>query len=270
MASRTAATPGAAETTERLTPASTRYTKYMASTNNPESIEAPSSVAESIWDQSPKTQPIEVWLSQRNFEVTGWVVYESERTDHLKIESLSVRGAQREVTGFLIQQGYAPAGRWEIERTMDGDQESPVETSRRFKPDGASPNQLTSEWEVEPSVGPSPKELTENGEFYVGRKLDQHFCSGRPRLLLVLQSRARNARSREQDLEWAMARVVSDVGRWACSRAGGGRGTLQRLRLDGADLRHMPPWQGRTTARPKGPCAPPVHRRPDEALRGHR
>ena len=110
----------------------------MTVTNNPDSPENPGTGAESIWNESRKTQPIEVWLSQRNFEVTGRVVYESERTDHLKTESLSMRGAQREVTGFLIQQGYAPAGRWETERMMGDDLESPIETSRRFKPDGAS------------------------------------------------------------------------------------------------------------------------------------
>ena len=170
----------------------------------------------------PKTQPIEVWLSQRNFEVTSRVVYQSERTDHLKIESLSVHGAEREVTGFLIQQGYAPAGRWEIERLIDGDQESPVETSRRFKPDGASPNRLTSEWEVEPSVDPSPDELTERGEFYVYENWTNTFAFVHPRLLLVLQSRARNARAREQDFKWAMARIVSDIGRRAYRHAAGG------------------------------------------------
>ena len=135
----------------------------MRSTNDPRYPDDIESAVESIWDESPKTQPIEVWLSQRNFEVTGRVVYESERTDHLRIESLSMRGAQREVTGFLIEQGYAPAGRWEIEPVRDGDQE----TSRRFRPDDASPHQLTPKNEVERSGGPSPAPLTEKGEFFV-------------------------------------------------------------------------------------------------------
>jgi hypothetical protein len=54
-----------------------------------------------------------------------------ERTDAFDIDSLSMRGAQREVTGFLIEQGYTPAGRWEIERLLEGDREgAAAETSR--------------------------------------------------------------------------------------------------------------------------------------------
>ena len=44
---------------------------------------------------------------------------------------MSVRGAQREVTGLLVAHGYTPAGRW-----SDGgdDDDGYVEWTRSFKP----------------------------------------------------------------------------------------------------------------------------------------
>jgi hypothetical protein len=77
--------------------------------------------------------PIEVWLRQTNMQVTGTVVYEDEHTRDLEPESLSMRGAQREVTGWFIGDGYKPVGRWQTER--DGDTKGqPLEVSRRFVP----------------------------------------------------------------------------------------------------------------------------------------
>jgi hypothetical protein len=58
------------------------------------------------------TGPIEVWLSQENMEVTCRIVHEDETTTEPPVDSLSMRGAQREMTGWLIDQGYRPAGRW--------------------------------------------------------------------------------------------------------------------------------------------------------------
>ena len=76
--------------------------------------------------------PVEVWLSQKNMQVTCTVVHEDEHTEELDVDSLSMRGAQREVTGWLISQGFKPAGRWQAEQVDPG--ESPVETSRQFVP----------------------------------------------------------------------------------------------------------------------------------------
>ncbi|WP_329064904.1 hypothetical protein [Amycolatopsis sp. NBC_01480] len=70
--------------------------------------------------------PIEVWLTQKNIEVNCMVVFDGEETTQLDVDSLSMRGAQREITGYLVQSGYEPVGRWSIE--ADG------ETSRTFKP----------------------------------------------------------------------------------------------------------------------------------------
>jgi hypothetical protein len=80
--------------------------------------------------------PIEVFLSQRNMKVYCTVAYEDEHTDQLEVEALSIRGAQREMTGWFIAQGYKPVGRWESEQTEftpEGDERA-VETSRRFAP----------------------------------------------------------------------------------------------------------------------------------------
>jgi hypothetical protein len=46
------------------------------------------------------------------------------------VDSLSIRGAEREITGYFINQGYTPVGRWE---TTAEDRGEPVEVMRRFK-----------------------------------------------------------------------------------------------------------------------------------------
>jgi hypothetical protein len=62
-------------------------------------------------------------------KVDCWIAYEDESTDEgLKISSLSMRGAQREITGYLIATGYEPAGRWSTE------DEDGRETLRQFRP----------------------------------------------------------------------------------------------------------------------------------------
>jgi len=77
--------------------------------------------------------PIEVWLrkADRGLSINCTVVHDDESTDTLDVDSLSMRGAQREMTGALIREGYEPAGRWETER--EHDDEGPVETVRSFR-----------------------------------------------------------------------------------------------------------------------------------------
>lgn len=77
--------------------------------------------------------PIEVWLSQSNIEITCTVVHEDESTEVLPVESLSLRGAQREITGYLIREGYEPAGRWEIEIATE---DEGAESVRLFRAKG--------------------------------------------------------------------------------------------------------------------------------------
>ena len=49
-------------------------------------------------------------LSRKNIEITGTLVFEDESGGYPDITSLSVRGAQRELTGWLVSCGYIPAG----------------------------------------------------------------------------------------------------------------------------------------------------------------
>jgi hypothetical protein len=86
-------------------------------------------------NRTPLPSPIEVWLSQANMEITCTVVLEDESTSTLDVNSLSMRGAQREITGYLVAQGYSPVDRWEVEAHSDdgyGGKEA-VETSRKFQ-----------------------------------------------------------------------------------------------------------------------------------------
>lgn len=78
-----------------------------------------------------KRSPIEVWLTQQNMTVTCNVVHEDESTHSYPVDSLSMRGAQREMTGYFIRQGYEPVGRWEYE--VQADDGEAAETMRRFK-----------------------------------------------------------------------------------------------------------------------------------------
>jgi hypothetical protein len=72
-----------------------------------------------------KPNPIEVWLTQENMKVLGMAVREDESIEELLVISLSMRGAQREISGNLIKVGYKPDGRWV--------QEADGETWRRFR-----------------------------------------------------------------------------------------------------------------------------------------
>jgi hypothetical protein len=74
--------------------------------------------------------PIEVWLRQKNLEITCEVVQEDESVTTLSVDSLSIRGAEREITGRFVSQGYAPAGRWQTTAEHEGEA---VEVVRRFK-----------------------------------------------------------------------------------------------------------------------------------------
>lgn len=75
---------------------------------------------------------IEVWLTKNNIEITCSVVFEDESTDTLSVDSLSMRGAQREITGWLKARGFEPAGRWVDEEGGAGGTQ-PDESSRTFR-----------------------------------------------------------------------------------------------------------------------------------------
>jgi hypothetical protein len=75
--------------------------------------------------------PIEVWLTKTNIQVTCRVIFEDETDSELRVDSLSMRGAQREMTAWLLSRGYEPAGRWLYE-TEEGDLGE--ESVRKFRP----------------------------------------------------------------------------------------------------------------------------------------
>lgn len=81
--------------------------------------------------EADRPSPVELWLTQNNMEITCMAVREDERTEALDVDSLSMRGAQREMTGWLVSLGYTPVGRWGVQATDDAD--GPVETSRTFR-----------------------------------------------------------------------------------------------------------------------------------------
>ena len=58
--------------------------------------------------------PVEIWLIQQGngLEIACMMVEDDESTRAIDVTSMSMRGAQREVTGWLKRQGYEPVGRW--------------------------------------------------------------------------------------------------------------------------------------------------------------
>jgi hypothetical protein len=78
-------------------------------------------------DLDTNRQPIEVWLVKRNIAVNCRFVFEDETATERPVQSLSMRGAQREITAWLISRGYEPAGRWSTEEPNG------LETMRHFR-----------------------------------------------------------------------------------------------------------------------------------------
>jgi hypothetical protein len=76
---------------------------------------------------------LEVWLRVDGTTIACTVVRDDESTYELDVDALSMRGAQREMTGYFIDEGYEPVDQWQVEvDSRDG----PVETVRRFRPAG--------------------------------------------------------------------------------------------------------------------------------------
>ena len=60
----------------------------------------------------------EVVLTKTNIEITATLYAEDETASELDVNSLSLRGAMREITAYMIRTGYRSVGRWE---TLDED-----------------------------------------------------------------------------------------------------------------------------------------------------
>jgi hypothetical protein len=138
-------------------PKNTSYTGYMSDTKpgarvatvpsakvatRPGARVAPKSVARvgtkpgAALDTAPeppqrKAQALQAVLSRKNIEITCALVFEDESVSFPAIQSVSVRGAQREATGMLVAHGYTPVGRWS---EGDEDNDGYTEWNRSFKP----------------------------------------------------------------------------------------------------------------------------------------
>ncbi|MCV7177536.1 hypothetical protein [Mycolicibacterium sphagni] len=77
-----------------------------------------------------KPSPIEVWLRQKNLAITCEVIHDDETGEDLDVDSLSMRGAQREMTRYLLDQGYTAEGGWED--PVEDDDNNGRESVRRF------------------------------------------------------------------------------------------------------------------------------------------
>ena len=78
--------------------------------------------------------PVEVWLTLQDagFGVRGRLVFDDESDTDIDVTSLSIRGAQREWTAWLLDQGYKAAGRWQTE--AQDSEGTDWEVSRKFAP----------------------------------------------------------------------------------------------------------------------------------------
>ncbi len=89
--------------------------------------------------EEAKRNRFEVWLTKASdFRITCREVYEDESTsdwDKDAVESVSMRGAQREVTGYYLDKGYEPVDRWVAEEVArSGRLEGEViESFRQFR-----------------------------------------------------------------------------------------------------------------------------------------
>ncbi len=61
---------------------------------------------------SKQPSPLTVWLIDTNRGAICRVVRPDESSYEVDTESKSLLGAQQEITGFLISQGYWPADDW--------------------------------------------------------------------------------------------------------------------------------------------------------------
>jgi len=81
-----------------------------------------------------KLGPIEVWLNWTKSQMTIRVRYvrDDESATDAEAESVSMRGAQREITAQMIERGYNPVGRWVSE--LDDIDGTSLESYRVFRP----------------------------------------------------------------------------------------------------------------------------------------
>ena len=122
--------------------------------------------AQDVTTVETTTKPIEVWLSRPHLEVTCRIVFPDGTAIVVGVDALSLRGAQREMTAWLIEQGYEPAGCWSAQNENDR------RAARSFRrqdqspalpgpPPGVSPQSRPPEPDLDPAPGqawlPAPR-----------------------------------------------------------------------------------------------------------------
>jgi hypothetical protein len=75
--------------------------------------------AQDVTTVETTTKPIEIWLSRPHLEVTCRIVFPDGTVIAVGVDALSLRGAPREMTVWLIEQGYEPAGYWSTQNEND-------------------------------------------------------------------------------------------------------------------------------------------------------
>ena len=94
-----------------------------------------------------RPQALRAVLTRKHLEITCTLVFENESVSYPQPRSVSLRGAQREVTGMLVSTGYIPAGRWSEE---EEDEDGYREWTRLFKP-GADANLMLADIPIDQS-----------------------------------------------------------------------------------------------------------------------
>jgi len=73
-------------------------------------------------------------MKENGMAVDCMIVREDESIENTAVDmqALSMRGAQREATGYMISRDYEPVGRWQAEATSSAGET--LESVRTFRP----------------------------------------------------------------------------------------------------------------------------------------
>lgn len=75
--------------------------------------------AQDVTSVETTSKPIEVWLSRPHLEVTCRIAFRDGTAIAVGVDALSILGAQHEMTAWLLEQGYEPAGYWSSQDEHD-------------------------------------------------------------------------------------------------------------------------------------------------------
>jgi hypothetical protein len=166
-------------------------------------------------------KPIEVRLNRPQLEVTCRIVFPDGTAIAVGVDALSLRGAQRELTAWLTERGYEPAGGWS---TRDENDRGATCTFRRQGPGdglpGPRPGAVARSWPsgAEPDLDPAPGRRPRLQAGHTWRRVPE----GR-----AVRKRANAPQAGEDELRtWALAHARRDEVIRAAAAAGV---SLQRI-----------------------------------------